>query len=114
MHGQHIRKSERTTTPQDGEGKRRHEGGAGPRSGLRLIELAAGRRADGLRLAQQLARFQLSARPVLAAQETRHGGGTECARRGEGGARYFGAVAQAAGIDGGLGIVLGQNELLGS
>jgi hypothetical protein len=80
---------------------------------LRLVQFLARRGTNGLGFAQQFAGLQLRAWPVLAAQETRHGRGAKGTGCREGGTRHFRAVSQTTCVDGGLGIVLGQNELLG-
>jgi hypothetical protein len=76
------------------------------------FELFARRRTHGLGFAEQLAGLQLGSGAMLATQETRHRGGAEGTCRGEGRTRHFRAVTQTTGVDGGLGIVLGQNTLL--
>ena len=81
---------------------------AAPRtaSAFRFVQLAARRCAHRLGLAEQLARLQRRARPVLAAEETRHRRGPEGAGGRERGARHLASITQTVGIDGRLHFIL--------
>jgi hypothetical protein len=77
-------------------------------SGQAFIQFLAGRGANRLRLAEQLARLQRRTGTVLAAQKTRHGGGTKRCSGHERRTRHLGAVAQAVVFDLGFRRSFGQ------
>ena len=78
-------------------------GGSGRRTGVRFL---ARRGADGLRTAQQLARLQLGARAVLAAEKARHRGRAESPGGREWRTGRLRTVAQAVGSEGSLDFLL--------